>query len=121
MNDTVKAVDLDGNVVENGRLTKLMTFDGTDRVPVDSVNVGDIICIAGLTKASVADTIGAPALDKPVASTPIDPPTMAVMITVNDSPFAGQEGKKVTSTMIRDRLMAEAETNVAITYNRKRQ
>ena len=116
VNDTVKALGLDGGVVENGRLTKLLTFDGTERVPVDKVNVGDIICIAGLTKASVADTIGAPALDKPVASTPIDPPTMAVMISVNDSPFAGQEGKKVTSTMIRQRLMAEAEVNVAITY-----
>ncbi|MGH1398027.1 MAG: translational GTPase TypA [Alphaproteobacteria bacterium] len=116
VNDTVKALGLDGNVVENGRLTKLLTFDGTERVPVETVNVGDIICIAGLTKASVADTIGAPALDTPVESTPIDPPTMAVMISVNDSPFAGQEGKKVTSTMIRERLMAEAEVNVAITY-----
>ncbi len=116
VNDTVKALDLDGKVIENGRLTKLMKFDGTERVPVTQVSVGDIICIAGLTKASVADTIGAPALTTPIQSTPIDPPTMAVMITVNDSPFAGQEGKKVTSTMIRDRLMAEAETNVAITY-----
>jgi GTP-binding protein len=117
VNDTVKALGLDGSTVENGRLTKLLTFDGTERVPVETVNVGDIICIAGLTKASVADTIGAPALDTPVESTPIDPPTMAVMISVNDSPFAGQEGKKVTSTMIRERLMAEAEVNVAITYN----
>lgn len=116
VNDTVKAIGLDGSTVENGRLTKLLTFDGTERVPVDQVNVGDIICIAGLTKASVADTIGAPGLDTPVESTPIDPPTMAVMITVNDSPFAGQEGKKVTSTMIRERLMAEAEVNVAITF-----
>jgi len=116
VNDTVKALGLDGSVVENGRLTKLLTFDGTDRVPVSEVNVGDIICIAGLAKASVADTIGAPALNEPVQSTPIDPPTMAVMITVNSSPFAGQEGKKVTSTMIRDRLLAEAEVNVAITY-----
>ncbi len=116
VNDTVKAIGLDGSTIENGRLTKLLTFDGTERVPVDQVNVGDIICIAGLAKASVADTIGAPALDTPVESTPIDPPTMAVMITVNDSPFAGQEGKKVTSTMIRERLMAEAEVNVAITF-----
>ncbi len=117
VNDTVKAIDLDGNVVENGRLSKLLTFDGTERKPVIEVRVGDIICIAGLTKTSVADTIGAPSLKEPVPSTPIDPPTMAVMITVNDSPFAGQEGKKVTSTMIRDRLMAEAEVNVAITFN----
>lgn len=116
VNDTVKATDLDGNVVENGRLTKLLKFEGTDRVPVDEVQVGDIICVAGLTKASVADTIGAPDLEKPVASTPIDPPTMSVTISVNDSPFAGKEGKKVTSTMIRERLLAEAETNVAITF-----
>jgi len=116
VNDTVKAIDLNGKLVENGRLTKLLTFDGTERVPVTEVNVGDIICIAGLAKASVADTIGAPTLDTPVQSTPIDPPTMAVMISVNDSPFAGTEGKKVTSTMIRERLLAEAEVNVAITF-----
>ena len=116
INDAVKSINLDGQTVENGRLTKLLTFDGTERVAVDEVSVGDIICIAGLAKTSVADTIGAPALTDPVASTPIDPPTMAVMITVNDSPFAGKEGKKVTSTMIRERLMAEAEVNVAITF-----
>jgi len=116
VNDSVKALGLDGSTVETGRLSKLLTFDGTDRVAVDKVGVGDIICIAGLTKTSVADTIGAPALDTPVQSTPIDPPTMAVMITVNDSPFAGKEGKKVTSTLIRERLMAEAEVNVAITF-----
>ncbi|MCB1563165.1 MAG: translational GTPase TypA [Alphaproteobacteria bacterium] len=116
VNDTVRAVDLDGSVVETGRLTKLLKFDGTQRVPVDKVETGDIICIAGLTKASVSDTIGAPGLDKPVQSTPIDPPTMAVTISVNDSPFAGKEGSKVTSTMIRERLLAEAETNVAITF-----
>lgn len=116
VNDAVKALDLDGKIVENGRLTKLLTFDGTERVPVQEVNVGDIICIAGLTKASVADTIGAPDLENPTPSTPIDPPTMAVMISVNDSPLAGKEGKKVTSTMIRERLLAEAEVNVAITF-----
>jgi len=116
VNDTVKSINLDGKTIETGRLTKLLTFDGTERVPVNEVNVGDIICIAGLAKTSVADTIGAPSLSEPIPSTPIDPPTMAVMITVNDSPFAGQEGKKVTSTMIRERLLAEAETNVAITF-----
>ncbi len=116
VNDTVKAMNLDGKTVETGRLTKLLKFDGTERVPVTEVNVGDIICIAGLTEASVADTIGAPKLEKPIASTPIDPPTMAVTISVNDSPFAGQEGSKVTSTMLRERLLAEAEVNVAITF-----
>ncbi|MDH5721763.1 MAG: translational GTPase TypA [Alphaproteobacteria bacterium] len=116
VNDTVKAIDLEGNLVENGRLSKLLMFNGTQRVPVSEVHAGDIICIAGLTEASVADTICAPSVTQPLASTPIDPPTMSVTISVNDSPFAGKEGKKVTSTMIRERLLAEAETNVAITY-----
>lgn len=117
VNDTVKAMSLDGKSVETGRLTKLLTFDGTERVPVAEVNAGDIICIAGLTKASVADTICDPSVTEPLESTPIDPPTMSVNIMVNDSPFAGKEGKKVTSTMIRQRLMNEAEVNVAITFN----
>ncbi len=116
VNDAVKAIDLDGKLVEQGRLTKLFMFEGTNRVPVTEVHAGDIICIAGLTKASVADTICDPAESHPLASTPIDPPTMSITITVNDSPFAGQEGKKVTSTLIRERLLAEAETNVAITF-----
>ena len=116
VNENVKAINLDGTLVEQGRLTKLMRFEGTDRVPVNAVKAGDIICIAGLTKASVSDTIGDTQITQAVASTPIDPPTMSVTITVNDSPFAGQEGTKVTSTMIRERLLAEAETNVAITF-----
>jgi GTP-binding protein len=116
VNTQVKAIGLDGKTIETARLTKLLTFQGTSRVPVDEVHAGDIICIAGLTKASVADTICDPAIATPIPATPIDPPTMAVTISVNDSPFAGQEGKKVTSTMIRERLMAEAETNVAITF-----
>jgi GTP-binding protein len=116
VNMPVKAIGLDGKLVENARLTKLLRFEGVARVPAEEVQAGDIICIAGLTKASVADTIGDPAITAPVAATPIDPPTMAVTITVNDSPFAGKEGSKVTSTMIRERLMAEAETNVAITF-----
>jgi GTP-binding protein len=116
VNDVVKAIRLDGKVVEQGRLTKLLRFEGTERVPVKEVVAGDIVCVAGLAKASVSDTLGAPGLAAPVASTPIDPPTMAVTITVNDSPYAGREGTKVTSTMIRERLLAEAETNVAITF-----
>ena len=116
VNDNVRAINLDGTVVETGRLTKLFTFEGTRRVPVDRVQAGDIICIAGLSKTSVADTICAPTVTTPLVSTPIDPPTMSVTITVNDSPLAGREGKKVTSTVIRERLLAEAETNVAITF-----
>lgn len=116
-NAAVKALNLGGEVIEQGRLTKLFMFDGVNRVPVDEVKAGDIIAIAGLTKASVADTIADPAVEEAVPSTPIDPPTMAITIGVNDSPLAGQEGEKLTSPMIRERLMREAETNVAITVN----
>ena len=116
LNAAVKAINLNGDQIETGRLTKLLRFEGTKRVPVDDVQSGDLICIAGLTKASVADTIGDPSITDALASTPIDPPTMSVTITVNDSPFAGKEGKKVTSTVIRERLLAEVETNVAITF-----
>ena len=117
VNMAVKAIDLDGKQIEAGRLTKLLRFEGTQRVPVDEVQAGDLICIAGLAAASVADTICDPQVDTALTSTPVDPPTMSVTITVNDSPFAGKEGKKVTSTMIRERLLAEAETNVAITFS----
>jgi GTP-binding protein len=116
VNASVRAINLDGDTVETGRLTKLLRFEGTQRVPVNEVSAGDIICVAGLTKASVSDTIGTPDIIEPLSSTPIDPPTMSVTITVNDSPLAGREGKKVTSTVIRERLLAEAETNVAITF-----
>ncbi len=117
VNDMVRSLNLDGKVAETGRLTKLMMFEGTSRVPVETVQAGDIICIAGLAKTSVSDTVCAPEVTEPVQSTPIDPPTMSVNITVNDSPLAGREGKKVTSTAIRQRLLAEAETNVAITFS----
>jgi GTP-binding protein len=116
VNDAVKALNLEGEQIEAGRLTKLLMFEGTTRVPVNEVHAGDIICIAGLTEASVADTICNPSVTEPLKSTPIDPPTMSITISVNDSPFAGREGKKVTSTLIRERLLAEAETNVAITF-----
>jgi len=117
VNDTVKAINLSGKQVESGRLTKLFKFEGTQRVPVNEVQTGDIICIAGLAQASVADTICDPDVNQPISSTPIDPPTMSITITVNDSPLAGLEGKKVTSTVIRERLLAEAETNVAISFS----
>jgi|TARA_B110000967_G_C18896339_1_gene570921 GTP-binding protein len=116
VNEQVKAINLNGESIEIGRLSKLLTFKGTEKVIVEEVQAGDIICIAGLAKASVADTICNPAVTEPLSSTPIDPPTMSVTITVNDSPFGGREGKKVTSTAIRERLLAEAETNVAITF-----
>jgi len=116
INQQVKSLNLKGDVVETGRLTKLLMFNGTERVPVDEVNAGDIICIAGLNQTSVADTIGDTSLEEPIEATPVDPPTMAVTISVNDSPLSGQDGKKITSTIIRERLLAEAETNVAITF-----
>ncbi len=117
INDTVKGITLNGEQIEQSRLTKLLKYEGIQKVPVNNVSAGDIICVAGLTKTSVADTIGELSLDKPMISTPIDPPTMAITITVNDSPFSGLEGNKVTSTLIRERLLAEAETNVAITFS----
>lgn len=114
VNMNVHALDLEGNKVEAFRLTKLLAFDGITRVPVQSAKAGDIICIAGMEKTSVANTICDPSVTAPIEAQEVDPPTIAVTITVNDSPLAGTEGKKLTSTMIRDRLFAEAETNVAI-------
>jgi GTP-binding protein len=110
----IKALNLKGEVLEQGRLTKLLSFDGIKRVPVEEAVAGDIVAIAGIEKASVADTLGDLTLTSAVPSTPIDPPTMAITISVNDSPLAGQEGTKVTSRMIRERLLREAEGNVAI-------
>jgi len=109
-----KAINLNGEVIEQGRLTKLHVFRGVEKVAVEEAIAGDIVSIAGLEKASVADTLCDLAVSSPIKSTPIDPPTMAITIGVNDSPLAGTEGSKVTSRMIRDRLFAEAETNVAI-------
>ena len=109
-----KAINLAGKLVEQGRLTKLHVFRGVEKVPVDEAVAGDIVSIAGLEKASVADTICDLVVQDPIKSTPINPPTMAITIGVNDSPLAGQEGTKVTSRMIRDRLFSEAESNVAI-------
>ena len=117
INDSVHALNLSGKIVESGRLTKLLKFEGMKKIPVNEVNTGDIVCIAGLSISSVADTICSPEVNTPIKSTPIDPPTMSINIMVNDSPLAGTEGKKVTSTLIRNRLMAEAETNVAITFS----
>lgn len=111
---TVKVLNLDGATGEQGRLTKLLTFKGIERVSVDEVVAGDIIAIAGLPKATVADTICGLEQETPIPAHPVDPPTMAVSISVNDSPLAGREGDKVTSRVIRDRLMREAEGNVAI-------
>ncbi|HSJ77817.1 MAG TPA: translational GTPase TypA [Erythrobacter sp.] len=114
VNDPIHAIDMDGKVVEVGRATKLMSFDGLERVPVESAQAGDIIALAGLEKATVANTICDPSVSEPIAAQPIDPPTLAMRFSVNDSPLAGREGSKVTTRIIRDRLLREAETNVAI-------
>ncbi|MFC0687475.1 translational GTPase TypA [Novosphingobium clariflavum] len=114
VNDPIRAIDADGKVIEVGRASKVLTFRGLDRVPVDEARAGDIIALAGLEKATVANTIAAPEVSVPIKAQPIDPPTLAMRFAVNDSPLAGREGDKVTSRMIRDRLMREAETNVAI-------
>jgi GTP-binding protein len=114
MNMPVKSWSPDGKPIEDARLTKLLAFRGLDRRPVDEAQAGDIIAIAGLTTTTVADTIGAIDLAEPLHAIPVDPPTLAMTFTVNDSPLAGREGTKVTSRMIVERLRREAEGNVAI-------
>ncbi len=114
VNDPIHAIDSEGKVVESGRATKILAFNGLERVPVESAKAGDIIAIAGLEKATVSNTICDPSVSEPIAAQPIDPPTLAMRFSVNDSPLAGREGSKVTSRMIRDRLAREAESNVAI-------
>ncbi len=113
-NDTIRALRDDGSVVETTRVTKLLAFRGLDRVPVDEVAAGDIIAIAGLQQATVADTIADPEVTEPILAPPIDPPTLAMRFSINDSPLAGRDGSKVQSRVIRDRLLSEAEGNVAI-------
>ena len=117
INQNVKAINLDGKKVDAGRLTKLLRFEGTKKIPVEEVVAGDIVIIAGLTKATVADTICDLSVEKPLPSTPIDPPTMSISISVNSSPLAGIDGTKLTSTKIRERLLAEDENNVGITFS----
>jgi len=114
VNSPIHALDRDGKVIETGRASKLMAFRGLERVPVDEAKAGDIISIAGLTTATVANTIADPSVTEPLHAQPIDPPTLSMRFAVNDSPMAGREGSKVTSRMIRDRLEREAESNVAI-------
>ena len=114
VNQPIHALDMDGNVIEAGRASKLMTFRGLERVPVDEAKAGDIISLAGLTVATVSNTIADTSVSTPIKAQPIDPPTLSMRFAVNDSPMAGREGSKVTSRMIRERLLREAESNVAI-------
>ncbi len=114
MNMPVKSITRDGKLIEQARLTKLLAFRGLERRPIEEAMAGDIIAIAGLAETTVADTICAPEVTEALPSTPIDPPTLAMTFSVNDSPLAGREGSKVTSRMIIERLHREAEGNVAI-------
>ncbi len=114
LNMPIKAIDVDGQAVEEGRATKVFAFRGLERVPVERAEAGDIIALAGLTKATVSNTIADPGLNQPLRARPIDPPTLAMSFAVNDSPYAGRDGDKVQSRVIRDRLEREAEGNVAI-------
>ena len=116
-NQKIKALNLEGNKVDEGRLTKIFRYEGTKKVPIEIGEAGDIVIIAGLEKANVADTICDIEVYEPIPATPIDPPTMSITITVNSSPLAGTEGKKLTSTQIRDRLILEAQNNVGISFS----
>src|SRR5437868_1079971 len=113
-NMPIKALDVNGNLVEEGRATKVFAFRGLERVPVDSAEAGEIVAIAGLIKATVSNTFADPLVQAPLHARPIDPPTLAMSFSVNDSPFAGRDGDKVQSRVIRERLEREAEGNVAI-------
>ena len=115
-NQQIKAINLKGEKVDEGRLTKIFRYEGTKKVPIEVGEAGDIVIIAGLEKANVADTICDLEVEKPISATPIDPPTMSITVTVNSSPLAGTEGNKLTSTQIRERLILEAENNVGISF-----
>jgi len=114
VNMTVKSLGPTGEPKEEARLTKLLAFRGLDRVPIESAEAGDIVAIAGLGETTVADTICDLEVETPIPADPIDPPTLSMTFSVNDSPLAGRDGDKLTSRVIRTRLMREAEGNVAI-------
>ena len=116
-NQPIKAINLKGEKVDEGKLTKIFRYEGTKKVPIEIGEAGDIVVIAGLEKANVADTICDSEVNEPIPATPIDPPTMSITVSVNSSPLAGTEGKKLTSTQIRDRLVTEAQNNVGITFS----
>ena len=110
----IQALARDGTIVEKGRVTKLLAFRGLKRTAIDVAEAGDIVAVAGLSKATVADTLCALDVTQPIPAQPIDPPTIAITVSVNDSPLAGRDGDKVQSRVIRARLLAEAESNVAV-------
>ncbi|WP_348637663.1 translational GTPase TypA [Minwuia sp. IMCC3077] len=113
-NTNIKALSRDGKTVETLRVTKLLAFEGLERKPIDEAVAGDIIAIAGVTQAGVSDTLADISVTEPIDARPVDPPTLAVTFGINDSPLAGRDGSKVQSRVIRQRLLQEAEGNVAI-------
>jgi GTP-binding protein len=113
-NMAIKTLNQQGELVEKGKITKILSFRGLERIPIESAQAGDIVAIAGLKSSTVAETIMDPEANTPLPALPIDPPTLSMRFAVNDSPFTGREGDKVTSRAIRDRLYREAEGNVAI-------
>jgi GTP-binding protein len=113
-NQAVKVLDREGNLIEQGRVTKVLAFRGLDRTGVEEAEAGDIVAIAGLPEATVSHTICAPEVTAPLPAQPMDPPTLAMTFRINDSPLAGTEGDKVQSRVIRERLLREAEGNVAL-------
>src|SRR6201985_3224956 len=113
-NQPVKVLDRNGNLIEEGRVTKVLAFRGLERVPIDEGTAGDIVAIAGLPDAFVSHTLCAPEVTEPLEAQQIVPPTLTMTFRINDSPLAGTEGDKVQSRVIRDRLLREAEGNVAL-------
>ncbi len=113
-NMPLKALNMDGKTIETGRVSKVLAFRGLERQPIAFGEAGDIVSIAGLSKSSVADTICASEISDPISAQPIDPPTLSMAFKVNDGPLAGKEGDKLQSRIIRERLLAEAEGNVAL-------
>lgn len=114
INSPIKVLSCDGKVMDTGRITKLLTFRGLERIAVEEAEAGDIVAIAGLEKANVSDSIVSPEIEEALPAQPIDPPTLSMNFSINDSPLAGKEGDKLTSRVLRARLMREVEGNVAI-------
>jgi GTP-binding protein len=113
-NMNVQVLRMDTGIVEKGRISKVLAYRGIQRIPVEEASAGDIVAIAGIQEGTVADTICDATITEPIKAIPIDPPTLSITVSINDSPLAGREGTKVQSRVIRDRLMREAESNVAI-------
>ena len=111
---SVKAINMAGEFIENAKITKIIEHQGVNKVSRESASAGDIVVIAGFSKATVADTLCDPSVNEPIPAMPIDPPTLTMTFFVNTSPLAGQSGKKLTSRMIGERLFREAETNIAL-------